>query len=765
MLYANIILPVPLETQFSYIVPESLSEKIAVGMRVLVPFGKTKTYIGIVSLFPAPAPNEITDKKGDKISFKEILSIFEPTPAVLPTQLELWQWIGSYYMAPIGDVYKAAFPLGLKTEDKYKPRVELYITLTDYYKDNNALSELLHNFGRAKKQEVVLLKYLQLAEVDKVKHLSANTLLKEVTREELLNESHCNISIIHALVERKVLCTYEKEVGRLQSGLATHYEKIKTLNEAQSNAYNNILLQMMTHRVTLLHGVTSSGKTEIYIHLIQKAIEEHKQVLYLVPEIALTVQMTSRLQTVFGNRLGIYHSKYSDAERVEIWKKQLSNSPYSVILGVRSAIFLPFQQLGLVIVDEEHEQSFKQQDPSPRYHARSAAIILASIHKAKVLLGTATPSIETYYNAQKGKFGFVELSRRYKDIQLPKVEIVNIKDLRRRKMLCGPFSPRLLRVVQDSLERGEQVILFQNRRGFAPMLECRECGWIPKCPNCDVSLTLHKKMNILTCHYCGYANKIPVECPCCHAKDIRSRGYGTEKVEDEISKILPKAKIARMDLDTTRTHNAYDRIITDFSLGKTNLLIGTQMVTKGLDFDNVSVVGILDADSMLNYPDFRAYEEAFMMMCQVSGRAGRRGKQGLVILQTGSEDLSVIQQVVHNDYKSFYRDVLEERRAFHYPPFYRLIYVYLKHREESIVETAGYELGARLREIFGDRVLGPDKPTVSRIKTLSIRKIVLKLENGIDFIRVKQALREVQTSMLHDKRYGALIIYYDVDPQ
>lgn len=764
MAYANIVLPVPLDAQFSYIVPDALADKVQVGMRVVVPFGKTKTYVGIVSLYPAPEPANSVDEKGKKITFKEILSIFEPTPILVPEQLKLWQWMSNYYMTPIGDVYKAAFPSGLKTEDKYKPRTELYITLSDIYKNNEALNLLLNAFGRAKKQQEVLMTYLQLAGVDTINSLNSDSLLREVTREELLNEAHCSLSIIHALVERKVLRTYEKEVGRLQIGIATHYEKIKPLNEAQTDAYNHLLLQMMQHPVTLLHGVTSSGKTEIYIHLIQKAIEEHKQVLYLVPEIALTVQMTSRLQAVFGDKLGIYHSKYSDAERVEIWKKQLSNHPYDVILGARSAVFLPFQQLGLVIVDEEHEQSFKQQDPAPRYHARSAAIILANMYKAKVLLGTATPSIETYFNAKNGKFGFVELSRRYKDIQLPQVEIVDIKDLRRRKMMKGPFSPRLLSAVREALEHGQQAILFQNRRGFAPMVECKQCGWVPKCPNCDVSLTLHKNMNILSCHYCGYTYKVPTACPCCEGTDIRGRGYGTEKIEDEISSLLPEAKIARMDLDTTRTHNAYDRIINEFSEGKTNLLIGTQMITKGLDFDKVSVVGILDADSMLNYPDFRAYEQAFMMMCQVSGRAGRKGKQGLVILQTKNQELPIIQQVVHNDYQNFYRNVLEERKDFHYPPFYRLIYVYLKHREENVVESAGYELGSRLREVLGNRVLGPDKPAVARIKTLNIRKIVLKLENGIDMTRAKQVLRQVQAAMSKDKRYGALVVYYDVDP-
>ena len=580
-----------------------------------------------------------------------------------------------------------------------------------------------------------------------------------------MNDTHTTIGVIRALSDRKLLVTYEKEVGRLNDNVLPHPEHIKPLNEAQTEAYNQILIQMMGHPVTLLHGVTSSGKTEIYIHLIQKAIDEHKQVLYLLPEIALTVQITERLKAVFGNRLGIYHSKYSDAERVEIWQKQLSTQPYDVILGARSAVFLPFQRLGLVIIDEEHEQSFKQQDPAPRYHARSASIVLAQMYaSAKTLLGTATPSMETYYNAQQGKYGLVELTRRYKDIHLPAIEVVDVKDLYRRKMMTGPFSPRLLAAVREALKRGEQAILFQNRRGFAPMVECRQCGWVPKCPDCDVSLTYHKNLNVLTCHYCGYTMRVPEECPCCESKDIRGRGYGTEKIEDEIRNILPEARIARMDLDTTRTKNAYERLIYDFSTGKSNLLIGTQMISKGLDFDKVSVVGILNADSMLNYPDFRAYEQAFMMMSQVSGRAGRKGRQGLVILQTKSPELPVIQQVVRNDYRGFYTNLLDERRDFHYPPFYHLVYVYLKHRDENTVNSAGLELGSRLREVFGTRVLGPDKPAVARVKTLSIRKVVLKLENGIDLPRVRQYLRGVLDAMMKDKRYGALQVYYDVDP-
>lgn len=768
MTYANIILPLPLDGYFTYGVPDALASRVQNGMRVTVPFGKSKTYVGIVAEYPVDVPKpaeEVAQQGKKKILYKNIADVLDDSPILLPQQLRLWKWIADYYMSPIGDVYKAALPSGLKAEDGFRPRTELFIRLADKYCDEQTLTLLISSMKRAAKQLDVLMTYLRLTGVDNIEHLLPETELREVTREELMNESHASIAVIRSLQEKMILVTYEKEVGRLNHNIAPHPEKIKPLNEAQTEAYNHILVQMMGHPVTLLHGVTSSGKTEIYIHLIQKAINEHKQVLYLLPEIALTVQITERLKAVFGNRLGIYHSKYSDAERVEIWKKQLSSNPYDVILGARSAVFLPFHRLGLVIIDEEHEQSFKQQDPAPRYHARSAAIVLAQMYAgAKTLLGTATPSMESYYNAKQGKYGLVKLSRRYKDIQLPSIEVVDMKDLYRRKMVSGPFSPRLLSAVRGALERGEQAILFQNRRGFAPLIECRQCGWVPKCPNCDISLTYHKSMNYLSCHYCGYTMKIPEVCPCCESKDIRGRGYGTEKIEDEIRSIFPEARIARMDLDTTHTRNAYERLINDFSMGKNNLLIGTQMVTKGLDFGKVSVVGILNADSMLNYPDFRAYEQAFMMMSQVSGRAGRKGKRGEVILQTKTPDLPIIQYVVHNDYPTFFKELLDERREFHYPPFYHLVYVYLKHRDENIVNTAGVELGSRLRDIFGARILGPDKPAVARVKTLSIRKIVLKLENGIDYPRVRQYLRGALDAMMKDKRYGALQVYYDVDP-
>ena len=773
MRYVEVILPLPLEGTFTYVVPDALLDKVVPCVRLLVPFGKTKTYIGICDTYPSDHPNNNDDNDG--IKYKAILAILDDGPVLLPQQLQLWHWIANYYMSPIGDVYKAALPSGLKGEDTYKPHTEEYVCLGKQFRGEQELHIALDGLARATKQQKVLMSYLELSGIANVPELVSTDVtqtdnkqhnqLRAVSKDELRNTTHCSLAIINSLIEKGILQTYRKEVSRLNNG----YDKLQpnaihALNDAQTIAYDKILLQMMAHNVTLLHGVTSSGKTEIYIHLIFKALQEHKQVLYLLPEIALTVQITNRLRCVFGNKLGIYHSRYNDEERVEIWQKQLSNEPYEVILGARSAVFLPFQRLGLVIIDEEHENSFKQQDPAPRYHARSVAIVLAQMYGAKTLLGTATPSIESYRNAQLGKYGLVTLSQRYKDIQLPTIEVVDIKDLRRRKLMSGPFSPRLIAAVRNALQRGEQAILFQNRRGFAPMIECRTCGWVPHCPNCDVSLTYHKSMNVLTCHYCGYTERVPEQCPNCESKDIKGRGYGTEKIEDEIMEVFPDARIARMDLDTTRTKNAYERLINDFSAGKTNLLIGTQMVSKGLDFDHVSVVGILDADNMLNYPDFRAYEHAFTMMAQVSGRAGRKGKQGLVILQTKNPELPVIQQVVNNSYTAFYKSQLEERTAFHYPPFFHLIYIYIKHRNNDIVESASMELGSRIREIFGNRVLGPDKPTVARVKTLHIRKVMLKLENGIDYKLAKQYLRSIRDTMMKEKRYGALTIYFDVDP-
>ena len=743
MQYVDVILPLPLEGMFTYAVSPELATRVQVGVRVVVPFSKSKRYTAIVA--------RCHDDKPD-FEVRDVEDVLDEQPILMPQQLHLWQWISQYYMAPLGEVMNAALPAGLKNEEGYRPKTETCIELCEPYRTEQAQHIALDMLQRAEKQQKVLVDYLYLSEGG------------EVTREELMNESHCTSAVLKALIDRKILRTYEREVGRLNHGGEPHPERIKRMSPAQQDAYNSILFQFLKKKVVLLHGVTSSGKTEIYIHLIQKALDEGKQVLYLLPEIALTVQMMDRLRAVFGNRLGIYHSRYSDAERVEIWQKQLSRNPYDVILGARSAVFLPFQRLGLIIVDEEHETSFKQQDPAPRYHARSVAVMMAAHGRASVLLGTATPSMESYFNAQTGKYGLVELKTRYQGIELPEIEVVDVKDLRRRKMMQGPFSPQLLGAMRKALDEKQQVILFQNRRGFSPMVECKTCGWVPHCKNCDVSLTLHKTTNTLTCHYCGYTYTVPTQCPCCESTDLRGRGYGTEKIEDQIVEIFPDARVARMDLDTTRTRNAYERLIGDFASGRTNVLIGTQMISKGLDFDSVAVVGILDADSMLNYPDFRAYEHAFMMMAQVAGRAGRKGKRGHVLLQTKNKDLPVVQQVVRNDWQGFYQDLLEERRLFRYPPFHHLIYIYMRHKTESTVESAAIYMGSLLRQWFGERVLGPDKPSVARVKTLSIRTIILKLENGIDLPKVRDYLRLAQKQILQDKQYAALQIFFDVDP-
>ena len=738
MLYVDVLLPLPLEGLFTYAVPEEMEAQVRFGVRLVVPLGRSKTYVAIAVKIHGQQP-EFKVKPG--------LEVMDEEPILTESQFNLWRWIADYYMSPLGEVYNAAMPLGLKQRDGFKPKMETYITLTPIYRNEQALHIALDQLARSPKQQKVFIDYLALSHWDEFPDERAERQRSEVSRDELMNYSHCTSTVLKSLIERKMLMTYEKEVGRLNHAGEPHLNQVKPLNEAQQEAYNQILFSFLSKNVTLLHGVTSSGKTEIYIHLIRQALERHEQVLYLLPEIALTVQIRERLQKVFGSRLGIYHSKYSDAERVEIWKKQLSSNPYDVILGARSAVFLPFQKLGLIIIDEEHETSFKQQDPAPRYHARSVAIMMAAMMgqgtDCKVLLGTATPSTESYYNAVNGKYGLVTLNSRYQDIQLPEIQIVDIKDLQKRKMMQGPFSPLLLGSIKKALAAGEQVILFQNRRGFAPMIECRQCGWVPHCTNCDVSLTFHKNIQQLTCHYCGYTYQVPTVCPCCGSTELKGRGYGTEKIEDQVMEIFPEARVARMDLDTTRTRSAYERIISDFSAGRTNLLIGTQMVSKGLDFDKVSVV---------------------MMMAQVSGRAGRKGKQGLVLLQTKSPQLPVINQVVHNDYVGFYKDLLEERKSFRYPPFYHLIYIYMKHRYDQTVNTAAIEMGSLLRQWFGDRVLGPDKPSIAKVKQLNIRKIVLKLENGIDMKRVREYLNLAQEKLLKETRYNSLQIYFDVDP-
>lgn len=756
MTYVDVILPLPLHGLFTYSVPQDMEDGLVPYVRVKVPFGLTKTHTALVVRVHEDAPD------GD-IVVKSLISVLDRRPVLLPEQYRLWQWISEYYMSPMGDILKAALPQGMKKESGYRPRMETYVTLGDTFRTEQSLRNAMEMLRRSVRQQAVFSQYLTLSHWDKAVNNAGNG-VREVTREELMNVSHSTVTVMRALVDKGMLRLYDVEVSRIGEGGEAHPENIRPLSAVQEQAKRELEHDGTGSGITLLHGVTSSGKTEVYIHLIQEAINNGKQVMYLLPEIALTVQMTQRLRRVFGNRLGIYHSKYSDAERVEIWQKQLSDAPYDVILGARSAVFLPYQRLGLVIIDEEHENNFKQYDPSPRYHARSVALMMAKWSGARVILGTATPSAESYFLAMQGKYNLVTMTQRYNDLQLPRIEVVDVKDLRRRKIMRGMLSPQLKEAVAEALANGEQAIIFQNRRGFSSVVECHQCGWTSKCPNCDVSLTYHKTQAALTCHYCGYTYQMPPVCPDCGNRDLHDRGAGTEKVEDMIAETFPTARIARMDLDTTHTRNAYERIITDFSEGRTNLLIGTQMVTKGLDFDNVSVVGILSADTMLNQPDFRAYEHSFMMMTQVAGRAGRKGRRGRVILQTTRPSLPVIRQIVNGDFQGFFRGLMAERKQFRYPPFTRLVDVYLKHKDDSVVNSAAIELGGRLRQFFGDRVLGPDKPAVSRIKTLFIRKIVLKLEPQLGVLPVRQRISQATEGLLKDVRYKQLMVSFDVDP-
>ena len=744
--FADVILPLPLPGTFTYSVPEQLRENILPGCRVTVPFGNKKSYTALVL--------STHDKKPTKYTIKPIKELLDEAPIVNSNQTRLWEWISRYYLCSMGEIYKAAIPQGLKNE--FKPRTEQRVKIADRCKDEKGINLLLQSLSRAPRQRRLLDTYLRLA-------LPFGQEPKEVAKHKLLEVADVTANIYKQLQDKGILETYEVEIGRLDTSQQT-VAPLNSLNAAQQRALEEIKESFTQKNVTLLHGVTSAGKTEVYMHLITEALEQGRQVLYLLPEIALTKQIIERLRRVFGNRIGLYHSKFSDAERVEIWKKQLSDTPYDIILGVRSSVFLPFERLGLVIVDEEHENSYKQQDPAPRYNARNAAIVLASLFGAKTLLGTATPSIESYYNATTGKYSLVSLTTRHREVKLPEIEVIDMQEFTRRKLTVGPFSDPLVEAMGNALKEKKQIILFQNRRGYSPMLECRNCGWVPHCKHCDVSLTLHKKAGKLVCHYCGYTIPEPVHCPNCEERHFVNPGYGTEKIEYELQKLFPTARIERMDLDTTRSRTAYENIINDFQCGKTDILIGTQMVSKGLDFDNVSVVGIINADTLLNYPDFRSTERAFQLMAQVAGRAGRKNGQGKVFLQTKMSDAPVIPLIVKNDYATFYDQQLGERMLFHYPPFYRLVYIYRKHRSSEVLEEFSNIIGKKMREIFAERILGPDLPPVSRVKQLFIRKIVLKIESSLSQYKINEVLQNIQQAYCEQPRYRSIVMYYDIDP-
>lgn len=820
--YAEVLLPLPLTTLFTYSVPDSLAAGCRPGFRVVVPFGRKKFYTGIVVGLTPIAP--------EGYEVKPVEQILDDKPIIRHPQLKFWQWLADYYLCSAGEVYKAALPSGLKVEsetfidlnpdfeedpanrlnerelmvianlkhadkrltlgdldrltgfgnvatvvsrlldkgalsvdekivERYRARRETCVAVNFERGDNDALHRAFDTVKGAPKQEKALLTLLELS-----RYMRRGEELREVSRSELAERAEVTTAVIGALEKRGIVRIYRRVVSRF-APVAAPTASLPELTQPQHRALDEIHKSWFDRDITLLHGVTSSGKTEIYIHLIDYVLRQNRQALYLVPEIALTTQLTGRLQRVFGPKVVIYHSKFTDAERVELWRKLLTTNEPLVVIGARSAVFLPFASLGLVIVDEEHEPSYKQQDPAPRYNGRDAALVLAGMHGAKALLGSATPAIDTYYKAVGGRYGLVSLSERYEGARLPEVEIVDTILARRKKEMNGAFSLRLRRLVADAVAGGRQAILFLNRRGFAPMAVCRECGYVPKCDNCDVSLTYHRHIDKLVCHYCGTPYEMPRVCPACKEPGIEIVGYGTERVADEVDMLFPNASITRLDRDTTRDKEGYERIIEQFSNRRSDILVGTQMVTKGLDFEGVSIVGVVNADALVNLPDFRSSERAYNMLEQVAGRAGRRGDNaGKVVVQTSQPGHPVFAHLVAHDYEAHYNTQLEERRLYNYPPFTRIIYVYLKHREEERLNAMATAYATRLRQLFGNRVAGPDSPSVSRVQRFYIRRIMLKIETDASMKKVKQILRELYVDMHTVEAMRGAVVYYDVDP-
>jgi len=813
-LFVEVILPLAIAKNYTYRVPFSLNDAVAIGKRVVVQFGKSKLYTAIIASVGNQAP--------EKYEAKYLLDILDDRPVVTGRQLQFWHWLADYYMCNMGEVMSAALPsalklasetkielnkefeidksalhdkeflitealeiqaeltvgdivklLGQKTvmpilksmfekniiniseevSERYKPRKKTFLTLNPVYHNQDNLRELFPILEkRAPKQADALLAYIKLARTQKT-----------ISKNELIEESGAGDASIKSLIEKEIFIAEEKNVSRLYFDEDEFSDSFQ-LSDSQQQVLEDIKHQFNEKDVILLHGVTSSGKTQLYIRLIEEVINSGKQVLYLLPEIALTTHIIERLRQYFGSNIGVYHSRFNDNERVEVWQKVL-NHEYKVILGARSSVFLPFADLGLIIVDEEHETSYKQFDPAPRYNARDAAIYLANMYRGKVLLGSATPSFESYYNARTHKYGFAELNERFGGVELPKTEVVSITEETKKKTMQSHFTGVLLADIRNALANKEQVILFQNRRGYAPVLMCKICAYTPKCINCDVSLTFHKSSGKLHCHYCGYKEDSPSICPACGSTNLEYKGFGTEKVEDELSVILPEARIARMDLDTTRSRNSLQNILNDLEEKKIDILVGTQMVAKGLDFSDVTVIGIINADSLLKYPDYRANERSFQMLAQVSGRAGRRGKQGKVVIQTYDPNHRVIRQVIENDYKDLYLTEMEERKAFKYPPFFRIINLDIKHKNPDILYNQAEYLATELRKNFGDRVIGPEPPLVSRIRNYYIKSVMLKFERDVDSInRAKAVIRDVITQFQTTKLSKGSVVQADVDP-
>jgi len=809
--FIDVIIPIPIQKTFTYSVTAMEYEFLKKGMRVAVSFGKTKMYTGLVFKLHKTPP--------EAYEAKEILQILDDKPIVREHQLKHWEWISTYYMCGLGDVYRAALPSAFLLEsetiifknetfenddilsdeefliyealqhqsqltihqvvdilgkkkvlpiinellhksaiyikeeiyEQYKPKLIKYVRLHGNYSSENSLESLLTELSRAKKQRDVVLSYFQLA-----------TFKKPIKVKELETVSGASSATIKALVDKDVLEYYLIQTDRISFNGNTN--DLKELNEFQEQALQEIKTSFKTKEVTLLHGITSSGKTEVYTKLIQETLDSGKQALFLLPEIALTTQIIVRLQHYFGNQISVFHSKYSMNERVEVWNNVLENkSKAQIILGARSSIFLPFKDLGLIVVDEEHETSYKQFEPSPRYNARDAAIVLSHIHQGKIVLGSATPSLETYFNASENKYGFVTLNRRFGNVQLPQIHLVDMKEKQRKREMTGHFSDTLLKHIQEALDLKEQVILFQNRRGFSPIVECKTCGVSPQCPNCDVSLTFHKYKQELKCHYCNYQRAMPNSCGACGSNTLSTKGFGTEQIELELKELFPDYTIGRMDLDTTRGKYGYQKIIGAFEAREIDILVGTQMLSKGLDFDNVSLVGILNADMMLNFPDFRAHERAFQLMVQVSGRAGRSKKQGKVLIQTYNPYHQILQQVSSTDYAAMYKEQLEDRWQYHYPPYYRLVKITLKHKDYQKVDAGIIWLSKALQNVFREHVLGPSEPAVSRIRNQYIKNVMIKIPPKQSLGKTKQEIDKIKNTFQAIADFRPIRFIIDVD--
>lgn len=822
-MFAEVILPLPLYSTFTYSIPDDMDVEVQVGSRVLVQFGKKKYYTAIVEAIHSDKP------KGYDV--KPVMAVLDSSPIVRYPQLKLWRWIADYYLCSPGEVFKAAVPTGLKPEsetylslnpdyepddssplrlterqaiiiqllqqnkrmriseiegetgfknvaavinrlleqgiveidekvtERYRAKKQTFVQLKIERGDNDRLHECFGMLSRSRQQEKTLIAYLDLSG-----WLSPNGQLREVEKEKLIATAGVSPAILRALIEKGIMETVKKSVNRFASAEELSKINLSPLSEAQARALKEITDGFKTLPIQLLHGVTGSGKTEIYTHLIAKVLESGNQVLFLVPEISLTTQLSDRLKKVFGQRLLVYHSKFSDSERVDIWRRLLATNEPLVVLGVRSSVFLPFARLGLIIVDEEHEASFKQYDPAPRYNARDAALVLAQMHGAKSLLGSATPSVETYYKATNGKYGLVTLSERFEGATLPDVEIVDMAAMRKKKEVKGILSSPLRKRILDAMADHKQAILFQNRRGFAPVVVCDQCGWSPKCQNCDVSLVYHKNIGLLRCHYCGFSQMLPKLCPACGQNSVRIFGYGTERIAEEMHEEFDSYRVSRMDLDSTRNKDAYQEIIEEFARHETDILVGTQMVSKGLDFGDVRVVGVLNADTLLNFPDFRSNERAFNMLEQVAGRAGRRKEKGTVVIQTVNPEHEVLKYVKAHDYGSYYTAEIADRSRYAYPPFTKVINIYIKNKDNMTCDRAAVTFTMALRNVFGERVLGPEKPFVSRVATWYLQSIMLKIEAGASMKKVKDLLRQILASVSMNPDIKTSVIYYDVDP-